>query len=259
MMSDTFKALLVENDEGQFKASIKTLSRTDLPEGEVLVQVAYSSLNYKDGLAVTNKGKIVRSFPLVPGIDLAGTVLESSSAAYKPGDEVVLTGWGVGEQYWGGYAQLASVKADWLVPLPPGLTLAQAMGIGTAGFTAMLCVMALEEHGLKPGDGDVVVTGASGGVGSVAVAVLAKLGHRVVASTGRTELHDYLTELGAAEIIDRAVLATPSKRPLESGRWAGAVDAVGGQTLASVLKTMKDDTSVTACGLAGSADLPTTV
>ncbi len=258
-MSDTFKALLVENDEGQFKASIKTLSRTDLPEGEVLVQVAYSSLNYKDGLAVTNKGKIVRSFPLVPGIDLAGTVLESSSAAYKPGDEVVLTGWGVGEQYWGGYAQLASVKADWLVPLPPGLTLAQAMGIGTAGFTAMLCVLALEEHGLKPGDGDVVVTGASGGVGSVAVAVLAKLGHRVVASTGRTELHDYLTELGAAEIIDRAVLATPSKRPLESGRWAGAVDAVGGQTLASVLKTMKDDTSVTACGLAGSADLPTTV
>lgn len=258
-MSDTFKALLVENDEGQFKASIKTLSRADLPEGEVLVQVAYSSLNYKDGLAVTNKGKIVRSFPLVPGIDLAGTVLESSSAAYQPGDEVILTGWGVGEQYWGGYAQLASVKADWLVPLPPGLTLAQAMGIGTAGFTAMLCVLALEAHGLKPGDGDVVVTGASGGVGSVAVAVLAKLGHRVVASTGRTELHDYLKELGAAEIIDRAVLATPSKRPLESGRWAGAVDAVGGQTLASVLKAMKDDTSVAACGLAGSADLPTTV
>lgn len=259
MAKDKFKALLLEKDDGDVTASFKELSRDDLPEGDVLVSVSYSSLNYKDGLAVTNKGKIARTFPIVPGIDFAGTVEESNSPKYKPGDPVVLTGWQVGEKYWGGYSQLASVKAGWLVPLPEGLSLEQTMGIGTAGFTAMLCVLALEKHGLKPGEGEVVVTGASGGVGSIAVAILAKLGHKVVASTGRTESHPYLEQLGAQEILDRSVFSTPSKRPLDSARWAGAVDPVGGETLASLLKSMMPRASVAACGLAGSSDLPTTV
>ena len=258
MSENTFKALLLEKDNDEFKASLKTLSLDDLPDGDVLVSVAYSTLNYKDGLAVTNKGKVVRGFPMVPGIDLAGIVAESSSPDYKAGDQVVLTGWGVGEKYWGGYSQMARLKAGWLVPLPSGLTLAQSMGIGTAGFTAMLSVLALEKMGLTPGDGEVVVTGASGGVGSIAVAVLANLGYTVVASTGRTESHDYLKELGAAEVVDRSPFAL-SKRPLESARWAGAVDTVGGETLAALLKTMNPGASVTACGNAGGFDLPTTV
>ncbi|MCB0193048.1 MAG: oxidoreductase [Anaerolineae bacterium] len=258
-MSDkTFNALLLEKDNDEFSASIKPLTVSDLPEGDVLVEVAYSTLNYKDGLAVTNKGKVVRGFPMVPGIDFAGTVAESSSPDYKPGDKVVLTGWGVGETHWGGFSQMARVKAGWLVPLPAGLTLEQSMGIGTAGFTAMLCVLALEKLGLTPDAGEVAVTGASGGVGSVAVAVLAKLGYTVVASTGRTESHAYLKELGAAEIVDRSPFA-PSKRPLESARWGGAVDTVGGEILAALLKAMKPEASVAACGNAGGFDLPTTV
>lgn len=258
MSENTFKALLLENDNDEFKASIKTLSLDDLPDGDVLVSVAYSTLNYKDGLAVTNKGKVVRGFPMVPGIDLAGTVAESSSPDYQAGDPVVLTGWGVGEKYWGGYSQMARVKAGWLVPLPAGLTLAQSMGIGTAGFTAILSVLALEKMGLTPGDGEVVVTGASGGVGSIAVAVLANLGYTVVASTGRTESHDYLKALGAAEVVDRSPFVL-SKRPLESARWAGAVDTVGGEILAALLKTMNPGASVAACGNAGGFNLPMTV
>lgn len=258
MSDNTFNALLLEKKDDGVEASFKELTPADLPDGDVLVSVAYSSLNYKDGLAVTNKGKVVRSFPIVPGIDLAGTVAESNSSDYQAGDKVVLTGWGIGEKYWGGYSQMARVKAGWLVPLPEGLTLAQSMGIGTAGFTAMLSVLALEKMGLTPGDGEVVVTGASGGVGGVAVAILAKLGYTVVASTGRTESHPYLKELGAAEMVDRSPFA-PSKRPLESARWAGAVDTVGGETLAALLKTMNPGTSVAACGNAGGFDLPTTV
>ena len=258
MSESTFKALLLEKENDEVTALLKDLTPADLPDGDVLVSVAYSSLNYKDGLAVTNKGKVVRSFPMVPGIDFAGTVAESSSPDYNPGDKVVLTGWGVGEKHWGGYSQMAKVKAKWLVPLPQGLTLEQTMGIGTAGFTAMLSVLALEKMGLTPDDGEVAVTGASGGVGSVAVAILAKLGYTVVASTGRTELHAYLKELGAAEVVDRSPFA-PSKRPLESARWAGAVDTVGGETLAALLKTMQPDASVAACGNAGGFDLPTSV
>lgn len=256
---DTFKALVLDQQDGTQTATVRQLSVQDLPEGEVLVNVAYSSLNYKDGLAVTGTGKIVRSFPMVPGIDFAGTVVESQSPAYKSGDEVVLTGWGVGERYWGGYAQMARVKSDWLVPLPEGLTMQQAMGIGTAGFTAMMCVLALEEHGLTSGSREVVVTGASGGVGSVAITILAKHGYDVVASTGRTELHDYLHGLGAKEIVGRDVLSAESKRPLESERWGGAVDTVGGSTLAGLLRSMAYGASVAACGLAGGSDLPTTV
>jgi len=255
-----FDALvLTQHADGTVQAAIQQLTPADLPAGDVLVQVSYSGLNYKDGLAVTNTGKIVRSFPMVPGIDFAGTVIESQSPTYAVGDAVVLTGWGVGERHWGGYAGMARVSADWLVPLPAGLTPKQAMGIGTAGFTAMLSVLALEEHGVTPDAGEVVVTGAAGGVGSIAVALLAQLGYRVVASTGRTEQHAYLHELGAAECIGREVLAAPSKRPLESSRWAGAVDTVGGDTLAGVLRTMNAGGSVAACGLAGGSHLNTTV
>ncbi len=256
----TFRALvLTQQDDGTVQAAIQRLYPDALPQGDVLVQVSHSGLNYKDGLAVTNTGKIVRSFPMVPGIDFVGTVLESNTPAYQSGDAVVLTGWGVGERHWGGFAELARVSADWLVPLPAGLSPVQAMGIGTAGFTAMLAVLALEEHGVLPGSGEVVVTGAAGGVGSTAVALLATLGYTVVASTGRTEQHEYLMKLGAAECIGREVLATPSKRPLETSRWAGAIDAVGGDTLAGVLRTMQPGGSVAACGLAGGAQLNTTV
>jgi len=259
---DRFKALVLDQEDNAVHASIKELSRDDLPDGDVTVAVAYSSLNYKDGLAVTGQGKIVRAYPMVPGIDLAGTVTESRSPDYKPGDEVVLTGWGVGERHWGGYAGLARVKGAWLTPLPSGLSLAQAMGIGTAGFTAMLAVMALEEHGLRPADSGqkpVIVTGAAGGVGSVAVALLAHLGYTVAASTGRAELRDYLTGLGATEIVGRDELAAPSNRPLESERWAGGVDTVGSSTLATLLRTTAYGGSVAACGLAGGSDLPATV
>lgn len=259
MTKDTFRALVLDQKNGELEAAIRELQTSDLPEGDVLVAVAYSSLNYKDGLAITGQGKIIRNFPMVPGIDLAGTVEESGSPAYKPGDPVVLTGWGIGERHWGGLAQRARVKADWLVPLPRGLSLKHAMGIGTAGFTAMLCVMSLEERGVVPGGREVVVTGAAGGVGSVAVAILAKLGYQVVASSGRAEAHDYLKALGASQIIDRSVLAKPSGRPLESERWSGAVDTVGGDTLAALLPTMAYRSTVAACGMAGGTALATSV
>lgn len=249
---------MLEQAEGKVQASVQALEPARLPEGDVTVRVAYSSINYKDGLAITGKGKIIRSFPAVPGIDFAGEVVESRSPAYKPGDQVVLTGWGVGERHWGGLAELARVKADWLVPLPAGLTLQQSMAIGTAGLTAMLCVMALEEQSISR-DREVLVTGASGGVGSVAVALLARLGYKVAASTGRPELHEYLTALGASSIVDRSTLSTLSERPLESERWGGAIDTVGGNTLASVLKAMAYGASVAACGLVGGNALPTSV
>lgn len=259
MEQDQFKALVLTEADGAVRSEIKELSDSDLPDGDVLVSIAYSSLNYKDGLAVTGKGRVVRHYPMVPGIDFAGTVEESRSPEWKPGDRVILTGWEVGEKYWGGFAQKARARVEWLVPLPDGMSLEQAMGYGTAGFTAMLCVMALEEHGLTPGEHPVIVTGAGGGVGSVAVALLARLGHHVAASTGRPELHDYLAGLGAKEIVDRSAIAKPSGRPLESERWAGAVDTVGGDTLAALLPAMRAGSSVAACGVAGGPTLNTTV
>ena len=255
----TFKALLAIQDAGKFHASIQQLDLESLPPGEVTIRVKYSSLNYKDGLAVTGRPGVIRKFPMVPGIDLAGVVEESSSPEWKPGDEVVVTGFGLSETLWGGYAELARLDARLLVPLPKGLTLKQAMAIGTAGFTAMQCVIALERHAVKPGTGDVLVTGAAGGVGSIAVAVLAKLGYRVFASTGRAQLGDYLRSLGAAEIVDRAALAAPSQRPMESERWAGAVDCVGGETLATIIRALRARGSVASCGLAGGTALNTTV
>ena len=256
---DPFRALILENADGAVKANIRELPVSSLPEGDVLVSIAYSSLNYKDALAVTNRGKIARRFPMVPGIDFSGTVVESKSDRFKPSDPVVLTGWGVGEEHWGGFAQLARVKSEWLVPLPQGLTLQQTMQIGTAGLTAMFCVMALEEHGVRPDKGEIVVTGATGGVGCIAIMLLAKLGYRVVASTGKTDAHEFLKSLGAHEVIDRGELATRSDKPLERGRWSGAIDSVGGETLAALLRQMERDGCVTAVGLAGGAELQTTV
>jgi acrylyl-CoA reductase (NADPH) len=225
----------------------------------VTVDVAYSTVNYKDGLCINGLGGLVRNFPHVPGIDFAGTVSASSDDRYKPGDKVVLTGWRVGEAWWGGYAQKAKVKGDWLVALPEGLSMEQAMAVGTAGFTSMLAVMALEAHGLKPGNGEVLVTGAAGGVGSVATAILAKLGHEVAAVTGRPEQGDYLKGLGASRIVKREDVSTPSGRPLDKETWAGCVDAVGGQMLATILPQMKYGASVAAVGLAGGNKLETTV
>ena len=260
MPSDQFKALVLTEEDGNVRAAITALSTGDLPGNEVLVRVAYSTLNYKDGLAVTGQGRVVRRYPMVPGIDYAGTVMESQSPDWKPGDQVILTGWEVGEKHWGGFAQMARAKADWLVPLPAGMSAEQAMGHGTAGFTAMLCILALEAHGLTPGDDNpVLVTGAGGGVGSIAVAALAHRGHHVAAATGRTELHDYLTGLGAKEIVERAAIAKPSGRPLESEHWAGAVDTVGGDTLAAILPAMRFNSSVAACGVAGGPNVGTTV
>ncbi len=255
----TFKALVLEEAEGKTVAAISTLDREALPAGEVTVRVAYSTLNYKDALAITGRGKIVRAFPMVPGIDFAGTVEESASPDFKPGDQVLLTGWGVGERHWGGLAEYARVKASWLTHLPAGLTPEQAMGFGTAGLTAALCVIALEDAGIAPSEREVVVTGAAGGVGSIAVALLAQVGFNVTASTGRPAEEDYLRQLGARQIIDRATLTTPSKRPLESERWAGGIDTVGSETLASVLRATAYTGAVAACGLAGGTDLPTTV
>jgi acrylyl-CoA reductase (NADPH) len=260
--SETFRALLLEQAEsGRTAARLAEVPVADLPEGEVLVDVACSTLNYKDALAITGAGKIVRSFPFVPGIDLAGTVAESADARFKPGDEVVLTGWGVGERHWGGLATKARLKADWLMPRPEGLTLEETMAIGTAGFTAMLCVLALEEQGVRPEAGEVVVTGAAGGVGSTAIPLLAKAGFKVVAASGRTgALAGYLKELGAAEVIDRsALLSGNPKAPLESARWAGAVDSAGGAVLANLLKAMRQGGTVAACGLAAGAAVETTV
>lgn len=257
--SATFTALVLTQDAGKTIAALRTLTDADLPPEEVLVAVEYSSLNYKDGLAVTGKGKIVRQFPMVPGIDLAGTVQESAVPAYQPGDRVVLTGWSVGERYWGGYAQRARVRADWLTPLPEKLDSRQAMAIGTAGFTAMLCVMALEQGGVKPDAAKpVLITGASGGVGSMAVALLAHLGYRVTAVTGRPENEAYLRELGATAVVTREVMNQPC-RPLETQLWSGVVDTVGGRVLARALAETDYGGAVAACGLAGGTDLPTTV
>jgi acrylyl-CoA reductase (NADPH) len=256
----TFKALLVEKlEDGSTVATVQDMTEDRLPEGEVLVRVSHSTVNYKDGLCIGPGGGLVRNYPHVPGIDFAGTVESSDDPRYKPGDAVVLTGWRVGEAHWGGYAQKARVKADWLVPLPDGLSARQAMAVGTAGFTAMLAVMALEDHGLVPGNGPVLVTGAAGGVGSVAVAILSALGHEVAAVTGRPETEPYLRELGASQIVPREELNETVKRPLESETWAGCVDAVGGAMLARVLGQMKYHGSVAAVGLAGGAALPATV
>jgi acrylyl-CoA reductase (NADPH) len=251
----------VEKDEGgTVTAAVKELSEADLPHGEVLVAVDYSTVNYKDGLCLSpNGGGLVRHYPHVPGIDFAGTVEESSDERYAKGDKVVLTGWRVGEAHWGGYSQKARVKADWLVPLPEGLSTRDAMAVGTAGFTAMLAVMALEDHGLTPEKGEVLVTGAAGGVGSVATAILGHLGYQVAAVTGRPETAEYLTALGATRIVARGELNERVKRPLESETWAGCVDAVGGDMLARVLGQMKYGGSVAAVGLAGGAKLPTSV
>ncbi|UPH70094.1 acryloyl-CoA reductase [Abyssibius alkaniclasticus] len=256
----SFRALRVDkNDDGKTSAAVVEMALSDLPEAEVTVAVEYSTVNYKDGLCIGPGGGLVRNYPHIPGIDFAGTVETSSDARYKPGDKVVLTGWRVGEAHWGGYSQRARVKADWLVPLPDGLSAKQAMAVGTAGFTAMLAVMALEAHGLKPGRGPVLVTGAAGGVGSVATAILANLGYEVAGVTGRPETAEYLRGLGAARIVARAELNETTKRPLEGETWAGCVDAVGGAMLARVLGQMKYGASVAAVGLAGGAALPATV
>lgn len=253
-----FNAIVVNKDDQGYRAEFKQLDEASLPAGEVTVDVLYSTLNYKDALAITGKGPVVRSFPLVPGIDFAGRVTETSSPDYKVGDLVLLNGWGVGEGHWGGLAQRARVKADWLIPLPSGLTAKQALAIGTAGYTAMLCVMALQQHGLKPSDGEVLVTGAAGGVGSFAVNLLKQLGFTVVASTGRPAEADYLKKLGAAEILDRASLSAPGK-PLAKERWAAVVDSVGSYTLANACAQTKSDGAVAACGLAQGMDFPSTV
>lgn len=257
----SFKALVVDKTtDGIVTSSIQELEDERLPAGgDVVVQVDYSSLNYKDGLCLTGGGGLVRSYPHVPGIDFAGTVLTSDDARYRPGDKVALTGWRVGEVWWGGYAERAKVKADWLVPLPPGLTAREAMGVGTAGLAAMLAIMALEEHGLVPELGPVIVTGATGGVGSIATALLAARGYEVAAVTGRSASETYLKELGASRIMPRADLAEVSKRPLESETWAGAIDNVGGAMLARLLGQMKYGASVAAVGLAGGIQLPATV
>jgi acrylyl-CoA reductase (NADPH) len=258
-MEDRFKAVRLEQMDGATKAAIAELTTADLPAGDVLVDIAYSTLNYKDALAITGAGKIVRQFPFVPGIDLAGTVAASADPRFAPGQAVLLTGWGMGERHWGGLSQRARVKADWLLPLPHGLTMAQTMAIGTAGFTAMLCVLALEEQGLRPERGEIVVTGAAGGVGSMAIPLLKRAGFAVVASSGRPELADYLTALGAVRVVDRRQLSEDSKAPLDSATWAGAVDSVGGTTLVNLLKAMQYHGVVAACGLAGGAAFNGTV
>jgi acrylyl-CoA reductase (NADPH) len=255
----SFAALVVRRDEdGAVTSAVEQLEASQLPDGDVEVAVEYSTLNYKDGLCLTGGGGLVRTYPHVPGIDFAGTVVASEDARYAVGDRVVLTGWRVGEAWWGGYAQRARVKADWLVPLPDGLSTRNAMAIGTAGFTAMLSIMALEDHGLTPDQGPVLVTGATGGVGSVATAILSSLGYEVAAVTGRPELEGYLRDLGASSIVAREDLADRGK-PLESARWAGCVDAVGGVVLARALAQMKYGASVAAVGLAGGMGLDTTV
>ena len=253
-----FNAIVIEKDEAGYRASLKAVDEASLPEGEVTVRVEYSTVNYKDGLAITGKSPVVRKFPLNAGIDFAGTVETSDDARFNPGDRVVLNGWGVGETHSGGLAQKARVKADWLVPLPAGLTTRQAMAIGTAGYTAMLCVLAIEHHGIKPESGDILVTGANGGVGSVAIALLTKLGYRVVASTGRPEQAEYLRSLGAAEVIHRDELSAPG-RPLGKERWAGVVDSVGSHTLANACAATRYGGAVAACGLAQGLDFPASV
>lgn len=253
-----FKGILIDKDDTGYRATLAELDEAQLPAGEVTVKVDYSTLNYKDGLAITGKGPVVRSFPMVAGIDLAGTVEASDSPVFKAGDKVLLNGWGVGETHWGGLAQKARLKADWLIPLPAGFTPRQAMAIGTAGYTAMLSVLALERNGVTPDKGQVLVTGANGGVGSFAIALLARLGYQVAASTGRPQEADYLKRLGASEIIDRASLAEPG-RPLGKERWAGAIDSVGSHTLANVCAGIRYGGAVAACGLAQGMDFPASV
>jgi acrylyl-CoA reductase (NADPH) len=254
----SFRAYVVDKPDGQYRIEQKTLSEADLMDGDVTIRVTHSTVNYKDGLALTGRGPVVRKFPMIPGIDLAGEVTACTSGAFKLGDKVVLTGCGVGEVHYGAYAGMARLKSEWLVLLPGSMTPAQAMAVGTAGFTAMQCVITLERHGLKPDRGPVIVTGAAGGVGSVAIAILSKLGWHVIASTGRMAEADYLKGLGAAEVIDRAELSGPAK-PLAKERWAAAVDTVGSHTLANVLSMTKYGGAVAACGLAQGMDLPTSV
>lgn len=253
-----FKAILVEKDDAGYIAGLSELDPARLPEGDVTVRVKYSTLNYKDALAITGNGPVVRNFPMVPGVDFAGTVETSTNPEYKAGDKVLLNGWGLGESHWGGLSQMARVKGQWLLHVPDGFDERQCMAIGTAGYTAMLCVLALEKHNVTPEKGEVLVTGATGGVGSFAVALLKTLGYTVAASTGRPEESDYLKALGATEIVDRATLSAPGK-PLGKERWAGAVDTVGSHTLANVCANMRYRGVVTACGLAQGLDFPSTV
>lgn len=255
-----FSALMLDEAGGKVSASIRRVTEAEMPAGDVTVRVEYSTLNYKDGLILNGLGRLVRQYPHIPGIDFAGTVEASDNPAYKPGDKVILTGWRVGEVWWGGYAQKARVKAEWLVPLPSTLTTRQAMALGTAGLTAMLAVMGLEEHGLTPDQqGEVLVTGAAGGLGSVATVILARRGYTVAASTGRASQHDYLKGLGAKVMVDRTELSGGAAKPLLAERWLGCVDSVGGPTLASVLATLKLHGSVASCGNAGGVELSTTV
>jgi len=253
-----FKGVIVEKDAEGYRAAVGEIDESRLPAGDVTVRVEYSTLNYKDGLAITGKGPVVRSFPMVPGIDFAGVVEHSDHPEFKSGDRVVLNGWGVGEAHWGGLAQRARVKGDWLIPLPPRFSAKEAMAIGTAGYTAMLCVMALERHGLQAGQGPVLVTGANGGVGSFAIALLAHLGHEVVASTGRTNESQYLRRLGASDVMDRQELSAPGK-PLQKERWAAVVDTVGSHTLANACAQLRYGAAVAACGMAQGMDLPASV
>lgn len=257
-MKERFHAIMIDKPDDKQRVVDAEIGLDDLMEGDVVVAVSHSTVNYKDGLALTGRSPVVRKFPMIPGIDFAGTVETSSNPNYKPGDKVVLNGYGLGETHYGGYAEYARVKGEWLVPLPPAFSTAQAMAIGTAGYTAMLCVLALEDAGVTPDKGGVVVTGAAGGVGSVAVAVLAKLGYKVSASTGRPEEEGYLKGLGAEEIVPRAELAG-NPRPLAKERWAGGVDSVGSKTLANVISSLRYGGAVAACGLAGGLDLPASV
>lgn len=258
-MSETFTALMLEDVDGKPRAGFREITKADLPDNDVLVEVAYSSLNYKDGLAISGKGRIARRLPMVAGIDIAGTVVESRSPAWKAGDKVVANGWGMSETEWGAYTRFQRLKPEWLIRLPDAFTMEQAMAIGTAGYTAALCVDALEDWGkIQPGKGEVLVTGAAGGVGSTAVSLLSSKGYAVVASTGRAETHDYLRSLGATAFLDRAELAG-EVRPLQKERWSGAVDSVGSTTLANALAQTVYGGAVAACGLAGGHDLPGTV
>lgn len=253
-----FKGILISKDDAGYRAQLQDIDESLLPEGDVSVQVEWSTLNYKDGLAITGKSPVVRRFPMVPGIDFAGTVLESSHPRWKTGDQVILNGWGVGETHCGGLAQKARIKGEWLIALPKAFSGRQAMAIGTAGYTAMLCVLALEKHGIRPEEGEILVTGANGGVGSVAIALLAKLGYQVVASTGRPQETEHLKSLGATEVIERKELATPGKA-IAKERWAGVIDTVGSHTLANACASTKYRGAVAACGLAGGMDFPATV
>ncbi|MNQ59607.1 Acrylyl-CoA reductase AcuI [compost metagenome] len=253
-----FKGILIDKDDSGYRATLQEIQDDQLPEGDVTVRVDYSTLNFKDGLAITGSSPVVRKFPMVPGIDLAGVVEVSGHPDYKVGDQVLLNGWGVGEGHWGGLAQKARLNGDWLIALPKAFTAAQAMAIGTAGYTAMLCILALEHNGVTPGQGDILVTGANGGVGSFAIALLSRLGYRVVASTGRTSEHDYLKQLGASEIIDRATLSAPGK-PLAKERWAAVIDSVGSHTLANACASTQANGTVAACGLAQGMDFPASV